>query len=989
IMLFAATGEDPFKAESLGGVMHRVLSVDPDLSPLPASLRPLVDAALQKNPLARPSSRDLLLALIAGGGAADTPGLLAEGSRAAGDIAWSETHDPSLGVLAEDAYGLLSQAERELVPAIFLRLAAIGPDGEITTRRVPEEELPPEADRVLRVFGYVLSRRDGEIVLTRPGLMRAWPRLRSWLADERDGLAVHAAVGEQARQWAGHGRRDGDLLQGSRLDTAMDWAAGRRHLRPGPLEKEFLDASSALSRRRARRRRLLVVTLSVLLVMSLVGGGLAVYQGGQLTRQRDSLTWQRDQAKGREAAFVAGMLRTTDPAAAMLLSVAAWRLDAGAEARSSMTTSLYQPETDAFREPPVKELADRTLSRDGRLLASVSTSEVRLYDVPRKRLVKRMPTGLDRDEPIDDLSFSPSGRLLAVKTPGKVVVWNLASGTARRLVLKSRVGSWLPGWSGSPFGLQAMRLASGVRFGQDDSKLGVDMPEDESFVWDVTTGRTYGRGTRGGMQGAGPVVLRGGRLAVLVTEKNRVDVRRLPGWVRDPRAGAACPRTVEVALSPADDTLACGGSEIRLVDLRTGRRILPERGATWRWTDAAAAGNTGLRFSPDGRYLLGLAGRVLTVWRVADQQEIFSYKAEGEMSDARFDPDGHTLRYLLDDSVVTLDFRPLPPATRAPGQSLITGLSPDGRWLSVAGESAPIRVWDVRRHRFAATLTGTSDASVPPAFDLTGRTVATVSGLDARVTVWDAGTWTRLWRFVLPVEVSVGGIAFSPDGTTLAASLVTNSDKPTAELRLWDARTGRVTGKAPLEGLTGWFGFSPDGRLLATSTGQFVDPASGRQAGTGFGSFSGSNVFAFSPKGDLLAASGGEGRISLWDARTLSPLPPVLHGSAGDIAAMAFSPGGDVFATGAGTGTVQLWDTAARRRLGGAVQLPGEGVTGVAFSPDGGTLYVSEQSGSMYELPVSAERVARAVCDRAGRTLTGDEWRRYLPGIPYRDVCAS
>ncbi|GLX01314.1 hypothetical protein [Microtetraspora sp. NBRC 16547] len=41
-----------------------MLSVDPDLSALPAPLRPLVGAALAKESRARPAARDLLMALI-------------------------------------------------------------------------------------------------------------------------------------------------------------------------------------------------------------------------------------------------------------------------------------------------------------------------------------------------------------------------------------------------------------------------------------------------------------------------------------------------------------------------------------------------------------------------------------------------------------------------------------------------------------------------------------------------------------------------------------------------------------------------------------------------------------------------------------------------------------------------------------------------------------------------------------------------------------
>ncbi|MFI7056775.1 hypothetical protein ACIBLB_32355 [Streptosporangium canum] len=64
-MLSPATGQDPFEGESLGGVTHRVLSSDPDLSALPGSLRGLVGAALDKDPAARSTTRQLLPAMTA------------------------------------------------------------------------------------------------------------------------------------------------------------------------------------------------------------------------------------------------------------------------------------------------------------------------------------------------------------------------------------------------------------------------------------------------------------------------------------------------------------------------------------------------------------------------------------------------------------------------------------------------------------------------------------------------------------------------------------------------------------------------------------------------------------------------------------------------------------------------------------------------------------------------------------------------------------
>ncbi|MEU6407495.1 serine/threonine-protein kinase [Microbispora sp. NPDC046933] len=982
IVLFAATGADPFKAESLGGVMHRVLSVDPDLSVLPGSLRALAGAALAKEPGERPTARELLMALISGGSAVDTALLLARGSRAAGAL-HADGHDPALGTLAEEAYGALGVAERDLVPEVFLRLVAIGPDGELTTRKVSEDELPSNAGEVLQTFAYVLSRRDGEVGLARPALLRAWPRLRSWVADERDGLAVHAGIRGQARQWAGHGRRDGDLLQGSRLDSAVGWAAtGRRRLTLNALEREFLDASTALTRRRARRRRMLTLALAVLLVLALAGGGLAAYQGNQIAAQRD-------RAQGREIALLAGTLRTSDPTTAMLLSVAAWRLDGGAEARSGLMSSLYRPETAVFREPATREEPVRALSADGARLLSVSPDEIRLYDVSRQRLIRRVATPEMKGEFLERAALSRSGRFAAVVTAERVRVWALETGR-----LLGRLNA--PG----------MRMGGDVGFGDDESKLAL-AEDSNAFVWDYASGTTYGRAGHGEWRGfPQPAVSRTGRLvAVRNDQYDRIDVRRIPGGAPDPRFRKACPRTVRaVAFSPDGKILACAGREIALVSTSTGERLplLHSDYGKWSWPENGGMSRGTLRFSDDGSLLVGVGDRTIRAWRVSDQLEVFGYKAGGDVSDVGVDPDGRTLRYLLDDSVITVDFRPGVTVTRVPGPITTTGLSPDGRWMSVQGEEGPIRIWDVRRRRFAGSLPGTGDSSVPVVFDRAGRTMITqvdVGSGKYALQAWDVATRTRLWRFRMPGDERVDGAAFSPDGKIFAASFMGVSEATTPSLHLWDARTGRVIRSLSLERrrelYTGSLDFSPDGRTLVASAGLLIDSRSGKQVGSSFSTSSHDaslDVVAVSPVGALLAVGGAAGRIALWQTSARGPalLPPVLRSSAGDISSVAFSPGGDVLATHSGTGTVEFWDVRTRRRLGGAIALYEDTEvleSSMAFAPDGSWLYVADYSGEIFELPIGAERVAAAVCARAGRTLTEQEWARYLPSLPYRNVC--
>lgn len=189
VLLFAATGRDPFHGKSLGGVMHRLLAVDPDLDALPDGLRELVGRALDKRPADRPSADDLLAGLAAlppagpalrpvpdtapaqAGGAAvatlrpaprETDAAAPEAGGAVlravpGDAGVASTGPepeqapglvppnglagpPSLGELAERVYASLTTRQRERLPTLLLRLLnGYLPDAAGTFRSVPDD----------------------------------------------------------------------------------------------------------------------------------------------------------------------------------------------------------------------------------------------------------------------------------------------------------------------------------------------------------------------------------------------------------------------------------------------------------------------------------------------------------------------------------------------------------------------------------------------------------------------------------------------------------------------------------------------------------------------------------------------------------------------------------------------------------------------------------------------------------------------------------
>jgi predicted Ser/Thr protein kinase len=84
-MLFAATGRHPFGNDTISAVFHRILNYEPDLSPLPDSLRGVVASCLAKDPAMRPAAQEVLLNLLGGQDVPEDEGALSTGAHFAGD----------------------------------------------------------------------------------------------------------------------------------------------------------------------------------------------------------------------------------------------------------------------------------------------------------------------------------------------------------------------------------------------------------------------------------------------------------------------------------------------------------------------------------------------------------------------------------------------------------------------------------------------------------------------------------------------------------------------------------------------------------------------------------------------------------------------------------------------------------------------------------------------------------------------------------------
>ena len=111
-----------------------------------------------------------------------------------------------------------------------------------------------------------------------------------------------------------------------------------------------------------------------------------------------------------------------------------------------------------------------------------------------------------------------------------------------------------------------------------------------------------------------------------------------------------------------------------------------------------------------------------------------------------------------------------------------------------------------------------------------------------------------------------GGI--SPDGKTLATW------RSEGDIKLWDVAEGKVKAGLKEGGPIDCLAFSPDGTTLAAKGADGVhlwDVAAGKVTATlkgGRGAYLNGfpcNCLAFSPDGKLLALGGGDGSIKVWE----------------------------------------------------------------------------------------------------------------------------
>jgi len=727
-----------------------------------------------------------------------------------------ERRDAEQGLLTRQAYEEIGGVAGALAQHAEATLERIGPERAVIVREIfrnlvtaqgtravmEREELLsafPERGSAEEVLGLLVDARlltsyetrskDGSgnghrIEVVHESLLKAWPRLVRWQAQDQEGAVLRDQLRQAARLWAEKGKTEDLLWTGTAYQEFSLW----KERYPGgltALEDEFARSMAERARRRRRLRQVLVV--AALVVMAVVTGTVSVLW----QRSVESESQARAEALRAEASkllAIAQLKIAEDPAEALAYTTASLETSDTPQARLFALKALAEG-------PPVMELGDLpqlrrpVFSPEGKYLAATGfSSEGRVWAEDGSMVAR-----------LDGHQFDPRGGVRVnwaredllvtglAALGSQIRVWSIPEGTELRTVHFEAPTAWTAG-HGRLFTFTELPGATGWRRlavdswllpdGEEQVQGRVEPPAEATRALSMTPdGKAflYGRGTslylHSLLQGQKPDPLLSRHESEITAVGDFRKTRQY--WARE--------KTGRIRIWRVEGSTFKDPIDI-LKPETAPETILPEPSLRWVWTQPLLRTENLSQFWS----LQALPGsRPVTLRRSGNWC----------MATCDVHPSGNWVVCSGNDSSRNT-FWPLPdsPTSIVDGYRVISrpvAFSPDSRWLASGWEDNGLRLWP---------LPGTGTRTFRPLgnarvlwrdldYDPAGRFLFAV-GISGNAWIFplDGSPERQLQGFGQDTLLEEGAV--SPSGRRVATGWFYGGGEKS--LRVWDLETGSV-----------------------------------------------------------------------------------------------------------------------------------------------------------------------------------------------------
>lgn len=881
----------------------------------------------------------------------------------------------AIGERAETTFIALDPAAQACLADVFREICEVDERGVAIRRRASlkqtarTEPASRLVDALTKARLLVQSQSEAGqpiVEVAHEALLRSWTRLAKWIEETQDDLRLLRQVRLGAGEWERAGRKDDDLLTGTRLERARQLDANGL----AELEQSYISLSSArearLKAEQQQREQSLQRTRAqirygvgiAVVVLALIFAGFALINGRQesensarlaveiATSDANVILANRREAEARNVALALSaqeVFANGNPLLALPLALAANTMpNPPAQAQKALAEVAYAPGIRQIFPGSVINNSTVDISPDGVFaIAGTGIADVTLWEIATGEVV-RVLNG--HTAFVTAVVFSPDGKTaLSASGDGTLILWDVVRSSPT-------FGQMVRTFSGHREGVSSVAFSPG---GQTAISGGGD---GNLILWDIASGNRIETFT-GHTDSVTSVAFDPFSETVLSGSRDQSMIL----WDADPASpdfGEAIftfnghdNAIQSVAFAPMG-AVAISGSYDETVILWDVSQLSPTFGEALHTFIGHSEGIMNVNFSPDGQTILsGSRENTFILWDVLSGQILRTFTGhnnwEGSMGYATFSPDGRSILSTSEDaSLIMWDLASGLQIRSYSGND--ADLSPDGRTaISTALDRTTLELWDITTgETINALMIGHNDWVDAVAVSPSGKT-ALSADRSGNLIMWDlvetSPTFAEaLYTFQGAANVPYE-IDYSPDGKS---ALVGLSD---GTMVLWDVYPASATFGQVVRTFSGHTGFvsgvaySPDGQtaLSGSSDGTMIlwdiETAEVLHIFRGHPNYVTS--VAFSPDGRTALSAAYDKTLILWDVLPSSPTfgqaLRTFTGHSSEVESVVFSPDGRTALSASMDKTLILWDVASGQALRSFEGGHSGGISAVDFSDDG------------------------------------------------------